>query len=319
MNEYNQTRGERKWWRNVDKTLIFIYIALVIMGWFNIYSAVFDPDTAGVFSFSSRYGKQLFFIGLAFIIAIVIMIMDIRIIVRYSYFIYGIIAVFLVLVLVIGAEISGTKAWIRFGSFSIQPSEFAKFATALAFSKYISSPNVNMKRVFSQVKSAVWFIVPMLLIMLEPDAGSALVYLSFLLVLYREGMTGRILVVGAFVVFLFVMSMLVHQYWIIGGLGVVALAIFFYGKKTFGKVVIIFLVFLACSTLVLGTRYAFDKLSPHQKSRINVLLGKTADIKGAGYNVNQSKIAIGSGGFFGKGYLDGTQTKFNFVPEQSTD
>jgi rod shape determining protein RodA len=225
----------------------------------------------------------------------------------------------LVLVLAVGTEISGAKAWIRIGGISIQPAEFAKFATALAFSKYVSSPDINMRRVFSQIKSSVWFIIPVLLIMLEPDAGSALVFFSFFLALYREGMTGRVLLTGAFVIFLFVISILVHQYWIIGGLGMVALAVFFYEKKTFGKTVVIFLAFLACSTFVLGSRYMFDKLSPHQKSRINVLLGKDIDTKGAGYNVNQSKIAIGSGGFFGKGYLDGTQTKFNFVPEQSTD
>jgi rod shape determining protein RodA len=311
--------SEKKWWRSIDKTLVSIYAVLVVMGWFNIYSAVFDPDVAGIFSFASRYGKQLLFIGLAFIIAIVIMVMDVRVIIRYTYFLYGISIALLLLVLVIGTEISGAKAWIQFGGISIQPAEFAKFTTALAFSKYISSPNVNMRHVFSQMKSAMWFAVPILLIMIQPDAGSALVYLSFFLVLYREGMSGRILVTGAFVIFLFVISMLVHQYWVIGGLAVMSLAVFFYGKKSFGKVIVIFLIFLACSALVFGVDYAFDKLSPHQKSRINVLLGKDTDIKGVGYNVNQSKIAIGSGGFSGKGYLDGTQTKFNFVPEQSTD
>ncbi|MDR0618513.1 MAG: rod shape-determining protein RodA [Bacteroidales bacterium] len=316
---YNRRETGKKWWFSIDKTLIVIYVALVVIGWFNIYSAVFDPDTAGTFSLLSRYGKQLLFIGLAFIIAIVVMITDIGIMIRYSYFLYGVTAILLILVLVVGTEISGAKAWIRLGNISIQPAEFAKFTTALAFSKYISSPDINMKRVFSQVKSAIWFAIPMLLIMIQPDAGSALVYFSFFLVLYREGMSGRVLLTGAFVIFLFIMSMLVHQYWVIGGLGIVALAVFFYGKKTFGKVVVILFVFLVCSAIVFGARYMFDRLSPHQKSRINVLLGKEVDTKGVGYNVNQSKIAIGSGGFLGKGYLDGTQTKFNFVPEQSTD
>ncbi|MDR1973202.1 MAG: rod shape-determining protein RodA [Bacteroidales bacterium] len=318
--EVTSQRGlEKKWWRTIDKPLLILYVILVVMGWFNIYSAVFDPDMADTFSFTSRYGKQLLFIGLAFTIAIVIMVIDVRIIIQYTYFFYGITVALLVLVLVVGTEVSGAKAWIQIGGLSIQPAEFAKFTTALAFAKYVSSPDINMRRMFSQMKSAVWFILPVILILLQPDAGSALVYAAFLLVLYREGMTGKILAAGAFLIFLFVISLLVHQYWIISGLVAIALVVFFYGEKTFGRIVLILSALLVCSAFVFGVDYAFDRLSAHQKSRINVLLGKDADIKGTGYNVNQSKIAIGSGELFGKGYLDGTQTKFNFVPEQSTD
>ncbi len=320
MEAHSRQRGmERRWWRTIDKPLLFMYIILVVMGWFNIYSAVFDPDAAGTFSFLSRYGRQLIFIGAAFVMAVIIMLMDVRIITQYAYFIYFAAIFLLMLVLVIGTEISGAKAWIQVGGISIQPAEFAKFATALAFAKYVSSPNVGMNRVFSQIKAAIWFVVPMMLILLEPDAGSAIVYMSFILVLYREGMSGRVLIMGLFAVFLVVISLVVHHYWVIGGLAAISLVVFFYGKKSFGKVMLILLVFLASSALVLGVDYAFNKLQPHQKSRINVLLGKEVDVKGAGYNVNQSKIAIGSGGLSGKGYLDGTQTKFNFVPEQTTD
>lgn len=304
--------------KNIDKPLLLIYLLLVVAGWFNIYSVVYDPENIG-FSFATRYGKQLMFIGLAFLIGAATLIVDIRIFSQFAYLYYGIAIVLLMAVLVFGTEISGAKSWIKIGSFSIQPSEFAKVATCLAFAKYASQPVMNMKKVRNQILASLWFLLPMGLILLQPDAGSALVFLSFVLVLYREGMSGKVLLAGLVAVVLFVAALLVNRYVVIGILFVLVLALLLRNKRSFKNIFLAVLLFGVCSTYTLGVEYAFNKLSPHQQTRINVLLGKEIDVKGAGYNVNQSKIAIGSGGFVGKGYLQGTQTKFDFVPEQSTD
>lgn len=304
--------------RNIDKPLLLIYLLLVVAGWFNIYSVVYDPENIG-FSFATRYGKQLMFIGLAFLIGAATLIVDIRIFSQFAYLYYGIAIVLLMAVLVFGTEISGAKSWIKIGSFSIQPSEFAKVATCLAFAKYASQPAMNMKKVRNQILASLWFLLPMGLILLQPDAGSALVFLSFVLVLYREGMSGKVLLAGLVAVVLFVAALLVNRYVVIGVLFVLVLALLLRNKRSLKNIFLAVLLFGVCSAYTLGVEYAFNKLSPHQQTRINVLLGKEIDVKGAGYNVNQSKIAIGSGGFAGRGYLQGTQTKFDFVPEQSTD
>lgn len=304
--------------RNIDKPLLLIYLLLVIAGWFNIYSVVYDPENTG-FSFVTRYGKQLMFIGFAFLLGAAVLIADLRIFVQFAYLYYGIAILLLLAVLVVGAEISGAKSWIKIGSLSIQPSEFAKVATCLAFAKYVSQPAMNMKRIKNQILASLWFLLPMGLILLQPDAGSALVFVSFVLVLYREGMSGKVLLAGLVAVALFVAALLVNRYVLIGVVFLAVLALLLRNKRSFKNIALAVLLFGVCSCYTLGVEYAFNKLSPHQQTRINVLLGKEMDVKGAGYNVNQSKIAIGSGGFAGKGYLQGTQTKFDFVPEQSTD
>lgn len=304
--------------RNMDKPLVLIYLLLVIAGWFNIYSVVYDPENTG-FSFATRYGKQLMFIGFAFLLGAAVLIADIRIFMQFAYLYYGMAIVLLIAVLVLGSEISGARSWIKIGSLSIQPSEFAKVATCLAFSRYVSQPAMNMKRAKNQIVASLWFLFPMVLILLQPDAGSALVFVSFVLVLYREGMSGKVLLAGLVAIVLFVAALLVNRYILIGIIFVAVAALLFRNKRTFKNVSLAILLFGICSCYTLGVEYAFNKLSPHQQTRINVLLGKEMDVKGAGYNVNQSKIAIGSGGLTGRGYLQGTQTKFNFVPEQSTD
>lgn len=302
----------------MDKPLVLIYLLLVIAGWFNIYSVVYDPENTG-FSFATRYGKQLMFIGFAFLLGAAVLIADIRIFMQFAYLYYGMAIVLLLAVLVLGSEISGARSWIKIGSLSIQPSEFAKVATCLAFSRYVSQPAMNMKRAKNQIVASLWFLFPMVLILLQPDAGSALVFVSFVLVLYREGMSGKVLLAGLVAIVLFVAALLVNRYILIGIIFVAVAALLFRNKRTFKNVSLAILLFGICSCYTLGVEYAFNKLSPHQQTRINVLLGKEMDVKGAGYNVNQSKIAIGSGGLTGRGYLQGTQTKFNFVPEQSTD
>ena len=304
--------------RNLDKPLLLIYLLLVVAGWFKIYSVVYDPENVG-FSFATRYGKQMMFIGFALVLGAAVLVTDLRVFMQFAYLYYGIAIVLLLAVLVLGSEISGAKSWIKVGPLSIQPSEFAKVATCLAFSKYVSQPAMNMKRVRNQIAASLWFLFPMGLILLQPDAGSALVFVSFVLVLYREGMSGKVLLAGLVAVILFVAALLVNRYVLIGIIFLAVLALLFCNRRTFKNITLAVLLFGLCSCYTLGVEYAFSKLSPHQQTRINVLLGKEVDIKGAGYNVNQSKIAIGSGGFAGRGYLQGTQTKFDFVPEQSTD
>ena len=306
-------------WKNMDKPLLLVYLLLVAAGWFNIYSVVYDPESMAGFSLATRYGKQLVFIGFAVLLAAFVMIADVRIFTQFAYLYYGICILLLLAVLVIGTEISGAKSWIKVGPLSIQPSEFAKVATCLAFAKYVSQPALNMKRSRTQLQASLWFLIPMVLILLQPDAGSVLVFLAFLLPLYREGMSGWVLVTGLVAAVLFVAALLVNRYVLMGGIALVVLFLIWRNKRTFRNIAMGIALFATCSLYTLGVEYAFEHLSPHQQTRINVLLGKEQDIRGAGYNVNQSKIAIGSGGFWGKGYLQGTQTKFNFVPEQSTD
>ncbi len=305
--------------KNMDKPLLLVYLLLVVAGWFNIYSVVYEPESMTGFSLATRYGKQLVFIGFALLMAVFVMIADLRVFTQFAYLYYGIGILLLLAVLVVGAEISGAKSWIKLGPLSMQPSEFAKVATCLAFAKYVSEPALNMKRPRTQLMAALWFLIPMLLILMQPDAGSALVFLAFVLPLYREGMSGWVLVTGLVAVALFVAALLVNRYVLIGFISLVSAFLVWRNKRTLKNIVLGILLFLTCSLYTLGVEYAFNHLSPHQQTRINVLLGKEQDIHGAGYNVNQSKIAIGSGGLWGKGYLQGTQTKLNFVPEQSTD
>lgn len=306
-------------WKLMDKPLLVVYLILVIMGWFNIYSAAYDPEVGNAFDMSQRYGKQLVFIGVAFLLGLVVLILDIRVFTQFAYAYYALTIFLLILVLLIGKEAGGAKSWIALGGLSLQPSEFAKVTTCLAFAKYASSPSVNLKYIRNQFSSALFFLLPILLIMLQPDAGSAMVYASFLLVMYREGMSGNVLLFGSLAVLLFVLALLINTYVLLGIVTVIAFIFYFLGKKNLKNLFKAILVIGVAAACIFGVELAFEQLKPHQQARINVLLGKSVDPHGVGYNVNQSKIAIGSGGLFGKGYLEGTQTKFNFVPEQSTD
>ena len=219
-----------------------------------------------------------------------------------------------------GKVVMGHKSWIQLGSFAIQPSEFAKFTVNLALAKYLSTLNVDIHKLKTKLILGSILLLPVLLIVLEGDAGSALVYTTFILVLYRFGLSGNILIVGLILIVLFSVGLIFNKFIIIGILAAITAFIVFAFRRSRKGVITIISIFILASGFVFTVNYAFDKvLEPHQKQRINVLFGKTNDLKGAGYNVNQSKIAIGSGGFFGKGYLQGTQTKYDFVPEQSTD
>jgi rod shape determining protein RodA len=223
-------------------------------------------------------------------------------------------------VILFGKEIAGSKSWFQVGGFSIQPSEFAKFATALALAKYLSKIDLNINKISTKFVAAIIIVFPSFLILLQYDTGSAMVFSAFILVLYREGLSGNLLLAGLGAALLFILALLINKFILIGILAANAILVYSLYKGLRKKVFYIVAFFILIAGYVYSVDYAFENiLEPHQKKRISVLLGMENDLHGAGYNVNQSKIAIGSGGFWGKGFLKGTQTKFDFVPEQSTD
>lgn len=319
---------------NIDWLLVALFFLLTIAGWFNIYAAVYNEEFGSIFDTTQRYGKQLLWIGTSIVLATVILLIDERFFSTFGYLIYGLILFLLVVVIFIGDETKGATSWFAIGGFKIQPSEFSKFATNLALAKYLSTLNIKLQEVRTKIMAALIVAFPAILILLQNDTGSALVYGAFVLVLYREGLSGNFLVVGVATAFLFVMtlifqneeyslffdikisgaSMLISCILILLGL------IYYFNRKKKRIILLLSTIFIASIGLIKSVDYVFSNvLEPHQSKRINVMLGLESDPKGAGYNVNQSLIAIGSGGFSGKGYLQGTQTKYDFVPEQSTD
>lgn len=305
--------------KNLDPLLVGLYLIMVLMGWLNIYASVYNEEHQSIIDFSQKYGKQLIWIGTALMLAIIILILDGNFYAAFSYPIYGISIISLILVLFIGKEISGSKSWFRIGEFGIQPAEFAKFATNMALAKYLSNINIKMTDLKTKIISAILIVVPILLILVENETGCALVFFAFILVLYREGLSGNILLLGSAAAILFVLALLISKYILIGIIAGIALLLLLIVRRNRQNILIIVGAMIFASATIYSVDYAFNHLEPHQKKRINVFLGKETDKKKAGYNVNQSLIAIGSGGLTGKGYLNGTQTKYDFVPEQSTD
>jgi rod shape determining protein RodA len=292
---------------------------LVIAGWLNIYAAVYDENHSSIFDLSQRYGKQMLFVVGGLVVAMLVLLVDMRFFMNTAYLFYGLSIVLLLAVLVIGTRVAGQQAWIQIGGFSLQPAEIAKFATCLALAKYLSSSGVNLKNVSSKFVSMVIIFFPPILILLQPDTGSALVFAAFILVLYREGLPAWYIWTGFAAITIFMLDLLLPFWIVLIILGIGAGVLIYLNKKTFKNIASAILLFVLAAGFSYGSNYLFDKLEPHQQDRINVLIGKEVDLRGVGYNVNQSKIAIGSGGITGKGYLQGTQTKFNFVPEQATD
>ncbi len=293
---------------------------MVLMGWINIYSAVYDENHSSIFDISQRYGKQLIWIGAAIFLAAVILLIDAKFFPALAYLFFGISLLSLLAVLAVGTEIAGSRSWFQIGSVAIQPAEFAKFATCLALARYLSRFDTSMRSLRSVVVSLMIIFAPAVLILLQNDTGSALVYAALILVLYREGLPGGILVIGLLVAVLFILTLLINKFILIGICAALAIIIYLMNKNIRKRLIIIVAGLILASGFILSVDYGFEKvLEPHQKKRISVLLGKETDLRGAGYNVHQSKIAIGSGGLTGKGFLKGTQTKYNFVPEQSTD
>ncbi|MEX1189169.1 MAG: rod shape-determining protein RodA [Bacteroidia bacterium] len=306
--------------QNIDWLLVLLYLVLVIMGWFNIYAAVYNEEYKNIFDTSQSYGMQLVWIVTSLSIAFMILIIDGEFFPSFAYVLYGAFILLLLFVIVAGVEVKGSRSWIGVGSFRIQPAEFAKFATNLALAKYLSNVNVNFEKLSTKLRAAAIFVIPALIIILQNETGSALVYGSFILVLYREGLSGNILLIGVAMVILFIAALLVDEWILILVLGIIAAGSFLFIRLRRQNILVVAGLLVGAAAFVHSVDYTFTNiLEPHQKKRINVLLGKEIDPKGAGYNVNQSMIAIGSGGLIGKGYLNGTQTKYNYVPEQSTD
>ena len=318
MNDRNSIIGK------IDWLTVGIYLALVLIGWFSIFSAKFDELHPSIFDFSKEYGKQLVWIGVALFVGFVILLIDAKFFNAFSLWIYILVLATLFLVLVYGKATKGATSWIEFGPVKFQPSEFAKMATALALAGYLDRIDVDLNKPKDRLISCVFILVPMALVLLQNDTGSALVFLSFIFVLYREGMSGAgwVMVFGVVAVLLFIFTLL----WppklmciVLGALLVLTLLFQILTKKRY--IVKTLLVFGLMFAFAFGSKYVFnhEKFPKHQHDRIMVLLGQMDDPKGVGYNVHQSKIAIGSGGLAGKGFLQGTQTKYDFVPEQHTD
>jgi len=360
-------------WTNIDWFTVILYVVLVFIGWLTIYSALYNEEHQSIFDFSQRYGKQLLWISAAFLIAILIMVIDSNFFSFFAYGFYVLVIILLIAVLFVGEEIHGSKAWLRIGSVRFQPAEFAKIATALTIAKYLSSFNIKLNEFKTYLKVTGLILLPLALIFIQ-DAGTALVFVAFILPLYREGLSSAVLLLGVYLILLFVLSFLIDK--LILALGAILLAhlVFLFIQRNFKMMLASLFIFIGIAAIFLGIDeftnlnieyiyiilggfllssiiylvaayyykiskvplyilfvffsiaftysidFVFDSfLQPHQQKRIVQLMGIEDSPQGAGYNVNQSIIAIGSGGFSGKGYLKGTQTKYDFVPEQSTD
>lgn len=311
--------SERK---RFDWLAIGLYVGLVLFGWVNIYAACYNEMHPGIFDFTVQHGKQLLWIGIAWLMAMCVLFIQPRFFSNASYIIYGFVLLLLVATLFIGTVTNGGQSWIDFGAFKLQPSEFAKFATALVVAKYISAIDLDITLTRTKVTLLILIAIPAGLILLQHDTGSALVFLAFLLAFYREGLSQYFLLVGVLAIALFVAALLVNKYLLIGIVAAVCLLYLFVwlSKRNSKNYWHTLFFFLACSLFIVSVDFTFEHvLESHQRDRIYVLLGKVEDPKGVGYNVDQAKIAIGSGGFFGKGFLNGTITKADFVPEQETD
>lgn len=322
-------RQRRKYLQDLDWTIVLLCLILMFIGWFSVYSAVFDASHQSIFDLEKRYGKQLLWIGGSALIFLVMMALNYRTYYSLAFLIYGFVILLLILVLFIGKEINGAKSWLDLGGFRLQPAEFAKFATALALASYLSTYNLQVKSWKTKFTALGIIFLPLIFVILQNDTGSALVFFVFILVLYRENVIpGGFLFFGLISAFLAILTLVLEEnkIYILVGLGILALLYIFLMKKKrmlrFGQSLAILLF---ATGIIFSVNSVFNNvLADHHKDRINNYLTifgkeKPANAKGTEYNLNQSLIAIGSGGAFGKGYLEGTQTKFRFVPEQSTD
>ncbi len=359
----------------LDWTTVIVYFSLVFLGWINIYSAVYDETYNSIFDFSQRYGKQLVWIGAAVFIIVIILITDSKFYSAFSYPLYGVGILLLVSVLLFGVEVNASKSWFEIGTFRMQPVEFTKITICLALAQFISSDGFSFNKPKKVGILALILGLPILLIFIQNDTGSALVFFVFVFVLFREGLNKVLFITAFALIALFVLALVTKLevlFITIAVAAVVGLALT-NGRKMQNQIIIYsFILYAAIGIVVFNYTTIFDAkpvnlvltvigvisiqwlimflvqknktlllffsllvgvsffifsvdflfynvLQDHHQNRINELLGKNNDPLGVGYNVNQSKIAIGSGGFSGKGFLKGTQTKYNFVPEQSTD
>jgi rod shape determining protein RodA len=327
--------------KNIDWVIVGLYVALITAGWVNIYAANYQPDHPSIFDMSMEYGKQFRWIIGAGIIIFIILMLDSGFIINISIPVYVITVLLLLAVLIFGKEVNGAKSWFGFGSFGIQPSEFAKVGVAMALARYISEPTTHFYDLNAKLTASFIIIIPSILIALQPDIGTVLVFAAFILTLYREGLSGNILLLGILAIILSVISLLFKPITVtlplfnteIPGQFVLVFFILLFGTISyFGIILFVFprfrkqkyrlllFGFIGSLLLTFSVDRIFEKgLDDHQKTRINILLGLEEDPLGAGYNVNQSKTAIGSGRIIGKGFLKGQLTKYKYVPMQSTD
>jgi rod shape determining protein RodA len=314
----------RSHFSNIDALTVTIYVVCVLFGWINIFAAVYNPEVdTRFFDMSTNSGRQFIWILVAVIIIIFIIVIDYKFYDTFAFVIYGGIVFLCILVIFIGANIKGSHSFFKIGDFTLQPAEFAKMATSLALAKYLSSPNVSLNKMRDRIIASAFVLVPMIIILLERETGVALVFVSFIIILYREGLPGifpLIIIVGGI---LAVLGLLLPPLYVIIGLAVLSIGVYYFLPKfeqNQKNIFLIGIIFISMSAVVFSVDFAVNKvLEPHQRKRIEILFNPDSDPRGDGYNVTQSKIAIGSGGFLGKGFLEGTQTKFDFVPEQSTD
>lgn len=326
MDNSSLERGIR---HTVDWKLIAIYLMLVFIGWINIYASTFSPESTGALDWAGRSGKQLIWIGTALILAVsILFIISPRLWEVISTPAYLIAIILLIAVIFLGSEVKGSRSWFSFGPVSFQPAEISKITTSLFLSMIMSKPSFKMSNPHDFINTALIIGIPMLIIVGESETGSTLVYVGFLFVMYMKGLTGWILAFVGLAILLFILT-LVTSPWIAGAV-LVVLAIVYYllsikgtrRKSVFRRNsrIITLAAIVTGALLILSTDFVFnDILQDHQRKRIEVLLGMKEDPSGVGYNVRQSMIAIGSGGLSGKGFLQGTQTTYGFVPEQSTD
>jgi rod shape determining protein RodA len=368
---------DRGFFKSIDWRLVICYLLLVFIGWVNIYASVHSSDPASIFDWTCRSGKQAVWMGTAFIIAIVVLLMNPRIYESLAVPIYLFVGALLVAVIFLGIDVKGSSSWFEFGPVRFQPAEISKISTSLMLAAYMSQQGYRISRMRNFIVTALIILIPMAIIVLQSETGSALVYVGFIFMLYREGLSGWLIFLAGMAILSFILTLTASpfvailvivgiaslciclysdrlKWWfficvpaivlmafvpsILAGfaeeglklkplhilLGVIGLAIppviywAYKERNTFSHLAIVSTI--AGILLVFSADFIFnDVLQDHQRKRIEVLLGMKEDPAGVGYNVRQSKIAIGSGGMFGKGYLNGTQTTYGFVPEQSTD
>ena len=303
-----------------DWITILIYLMLVSFGWVNIYSASLGDNPSSIFDFSEVYGKQAVWILLSFAMIVVLLSVEARFYVRFSSVIYIISLISILGLFAFGKTINGATSWYVLGGISVQPAEFAKVATALALAKYLGDIQTNLKDFSNQVKAFLIIALPALIILPQPDAGSAMVYSAFLFPLYREGLSGIYLAIGFAAITIFVFTLLFGPLYVAIAVGIIALFILFQKSRNRPHFLFIFIGICTAIGYSYSVDYIFENVfEQRHRDRFNIVLGQEVDPRGIGYNTNQSEIAIGSGGWLGKGWTEGTQTKGQFVPEQHTD
>ena len=303
-----------------DWLSILLYILLVLIGWVNIYSASLADTSTSLLDLDQIYGKQLLWIILSVFLIVIVLSIESKFYERFASIIFIISLISVLGLFFFGKTINGATSWYAIGGFTIQPSEFAKVATALALAKFVSDIQTNIKKVSDQLKAFVIIALPALIILPQPDAGSAMVYAAFFFPLYREGLSGVYLIIGFIGVLTFVLTLLFGPWYVSIAALLIAIISYFMKKKRRPSAIAYLTMVLMATALSFSVNYIFENIfEQRHRDRFNIVLGKEVDDRGIGYNTNQSEIAIGSGGWLGKGWTEGTQTKGNFVPEQHTD